>query len=44
MTKKIPLHDDDFIFHDVLPELNPGFIEKVRKARQMFPQTKQNDA
>ena len=39
MTKKIPLHDDNLLFLDDLPELNPGFIEKVRKARQAFPQT-----
>ena len=42
MTKKIPLHNDDILFLDVLPELHPDFIEKVRK--QAFPQTKfQND-
>ncbi len=40
MTKKIPLHDDNLLFLDVLPELNPDFIEKVRKSRQAFPQTK----
>ena len=39
MTKKIPLHDDDVLFLDVLPELHPEFIEKVRKTRQAFPQT-----
>ena len=44
MTKKIPLHDNDLLFLDVLPELHPDFIEKVRKTRQAFPQTKfQND-
>ena len=44
MTKKIPLHDDDHLFLDVLTELHPDFIEKVRKTRQAFPQTKfQND-
>ena len=44
MTKKIPLHDDDVLFLDALPELHPDFIEKVRKFRQAFPQTKfQND-
>lgn len=40
MTKIVDLHDDDLIFLDVLPELSPDFIEKVRKSRQMFPQTK----
>ena len=44
MTKTVPLHDDDLLFFDVLPELHPDFIKKVRKSRQMFPQTKfQND-
>ena len=44
MLKTISLYDDDLIFLDVLPELNPGFIEEVRKTRQVFPQTKfQND-
>ena len=44
MTKTVPLHDDDLLFLDVLPELHPDFIEKVRKIRQAFPQTKfQND-
>ena len=40
MIKKIPLHDDDLLFLDVLPELHTDFIEKMRKSRQMFPQTK----
>ena len=40
MTKKIPLHDDDLLFLDVLPELHSDFIEKIRKIRQMFPHTK----
>lgn len=40
MTKKIPLYDDDLLFLDVLPELHPDFIEKMRKTRQTFPQTK----
>ena len=40
MAKTIPIHnDDDMIFLDVLPELHPDFIEKVRKSRQMFPQS-----
>lgn len=39
MTKTVPLHDDDLLFLDVLPELHPEFIEKVRKTRQAFPQT-----
>lgn len=39
MTKKIPLYDDNLLFLDVLPELNPGFIENVKKVRQAFPQT-----
>lgn len=45
MAKMIQLHnDDDMIFLDVLPELHPDFIEKVRIYRQKFPQTKsQND-
>ena len=45
MAKTIPIHnDDDIIFLDVLPELHPDFIEKVRKSRQAFPHTKsQND-
>ena len=44
MTKIVPLHDDDLLFLDVLPQLHPDFIEKVRKPRQAFPQTKfQND-
>ena len=45
MAKTIQLHnDDDMIFLDVLPELNPDFIEKVMKSRQMFTHTKsQND-
>lgn len=44
MTKIVPLHDDNLLFLDVLPELHPDFIEKVRKSRQAFPQTKfQND-
>ena len=37
MTKKIPLHDNDLLFLDVLPELHQDFIEKIRKSRQMFP-------
>ena len=37
MTKKIPLYDDNLLFLDVLPELNPGFIENVKKVRQAFP-------
>lgn len=41
MAKTIPIHnDDDMIFLDVLPELHPDFIEKVRKSRQTFPHTK----
>ena len=41
MVKTIPLHDDDaLVFLDVLPELSHDFIEKVRKSRQMFTQTK----
>ena len=40
MVKTIPLHDDDLLFLDVLPELNPDFIEKMRKSCQMFTQTK----
>ena len=44
MTKIVDLHDDDMIFLDVLPELHPDFIERVRKSRQAFPHTKsQND-
>ena len=44
MTKIVPLRDNDIIFLDVLPELHPDFIEKVRKTRQAFPLTKfQND-
>ena len=43
MAKMIPLHDDDLIFLDVLPELHPDFIEKVRKSRQMFTQVKRQD-
>ena len=44
MTKIVPLHDNDLIFLDVLPELHPDFIEKIRKSRQSFPQIKfQND-
>lgn len=45
MEKTIQLHnDDDMIFLDVLPELHHDFIEKVRKSRQTFPQSKsQND-
>ena len=45
MAKTIQLHnDDDMIFLDVLPELHPDFIEKVRKFRHEFPQSKsQND-
>ena len=45
MAKTIQLHnEDDMIFLDVLPELHPDFIEKIRKSRQAFPQTKsQND-
>lgn len=44
MTKIVPLHDDNLLFLDVLPELHPDFIEKVRKSSQAFPQTKfQND-
>lgn len=44
MTKIVPLHDDNLLFIDVLPELHPDFIEKVRKSSQAFPQTKfQND-
>lgn len=41
----IQLHNgDDMIFLDVLPELHPDFIEKVRKYRQMSPHIKlQND-
>lgn len=46
MAKIIQLYDDDdMIFLDVIPELHPDFIEKIRKSRQMFPHTrKQNDA
>ena len=40
MTKTVPLHDDGILFLDVLPELHPDFIEKIRKSRQMFPHTK----
>lgn len=41
MAKTVQLHnDDDMIFIDVLPELRPDFIEKIRKQRQMFPHTK----
>lgn len=44
MTKTVPLYDGDLLFLDVLPELHPDFIEKVRKSRQTFPQSKsQND-
>ena len=45
MAKTIPIHnDDDMIFLDVLPELHPDFIEKVRESRQTFPQSKsEND-
>ena len=43
MTKIVPLHDDDLIFLDVLPELHPDFIEKIRKSCQMFPQTKHSN-
>ena len=44
MAKTIPLHDDDLLVLDVLPELHPDFIEKIRKSPQMFPQTNfQND-
>ena len=39
MTKKIPLYDDNLLFLDILPELHPDFIEKVRKSGQAFPQT-----
>lgn len=39
MTKIVPLHDDNLLFLDVLPKLHPEFIEKVRKSRQVFPQT-----
>ena len=39
MTKKIPLYDDNLLFLDILPELHPDFIEKVKKVRQAFPQT-----
>lgn len=43
MAKLIPLYDE-LIFLDVLPELHPDFIKKVRKTRQAFPQSKsQND-
>ena len=28
MAKTIPLHDDDLLFLDVLPELHPDFIKK----------------
>lgn len=32
MAKTIPLHDDnDLLFLDVLPELHPDFIERVRQ-------------
>ena len=37
MTKKIPLYDDNLLFLDILPELHPDFIEKVRKSSQAFP-------
>ena len=38
MAKTIQLHNDvDMIFLDVLPELHPDFIEKIRKSRQTFP-------
>ena len=37
MTKTVPLHDDDLLFLDVIPELHPDFIEKIRKSSQMFP-------
>ena len=38
MAKTIPIHNyDDMIFLDVLPELYPDFIKKVRESRQTFP-------
>ena len=40
MAKTTPLHNnEDILFLDVLPELHPNFIEKIRKQRQMFPHT-----
>ena len=43
MAKIISINKD-LIFLDVLPELTPETIEKMRKQRQMFPHTKsQND-
>ena len=44
MAQTISLHNEDLIFLDVLPELHIDFIEKVRKSRREFPQSKsQND-
>lgn len=40
MTKTVPLYDNNLISIDVLHELHPDFIEKIRKIRQMFPHTK----
>ena len=34
MIKKIPLHDDDLLFLDVLPELHPEFIERIKEQRK----------
>ena len=34
MAKTIPLHNDDIIFLDVIPELSPDFIERVRQQRK----------
>lgn len=34
MAKIIPIHDDEIIFLDVLPELHPDFIELIRRKRE----------
>lgn len=34
MTKIVPLHDDDLIFLDVIPELHPDFTERIRQQKK----------
>lgn len=34
MAKTIPIHDENFLFLDVLPELHPDFIERIRQQKK----------
>ena len=34
MAKIIPLHNDDILFLDVLPKINPELINRIKKQLQ----------